>query len=170
MKERPILMSVTTGEPSQRGKRLRSADGMTWKERNRDAVNARRRALYAENVDKGRQRTREYRKLNPEKVLAYNAKWRRKFFGALREQMIAAYGGRCSCCGESGPIFLDLDHIHNDGKADRVARGNSQRLLVWLKQNDWPRDRYQLLCCNCNQGKARNGGVCPHQTEAIRVA
>lgn len=36
MKERPILFSITTGQPSQRGKRLRSADGLTWIERLQD--------------------------------------------------------------------------------------------------------------------------------------
>jgi hypothetical protein len=42
MKERPIIFSVTTGQPSQRGKRMKAADGLTWKQRNREAVNARR--------------------------------------------------------------------------------------------------------------------------------
>lgn len=169
-KERPMLISVTTGKQSQRGKRLRSADGLTWKQRNREAVNARRRKLYADNPEKDRLRQRHYRKNNPAKILAYNAKWRRQFFGALRAEMIAAYGGRCACCGESNPIFLDLDHIYNDGKADRKIRGNSQRLIVWLQKNEWPRDRYQILCCNCNQGKARNGGICPHKIEVSRAA
>jgi len=36
MSDRPILFSITTGRPSQRGKRLRSADGLTWKQRNPD--------------------------------------------------------------------------------------------------------------------------------------
>ena len=31
-----------------------------------------------------------------------------------------------------------------------------------LKRQGWPKDGYQLLCANCNQGRARNGGVCPH--------
>jgi hypothetical protein len=38
MKERPIIFSVTTGQPSQRGKRLKAADGLTWKQRNREAM------------------------------------------------------------------------------------------------------------------------------------
>jgi len=170
MTERPILMSVTTGAPSLRGQRLRSADGLTWKQRNRDAVNARRRTLYAGSPEKHRKRLSAYRKRNPDKVLAYNATWRRKFFGALRREMVAAYGGRCACCGEAEFIFLDLDHVNNDGNADRAQRGNGQRLLVWLKANGWPRNGYQLLCCNCNQGKARNGGVCPHKARTIRAA
>lgn len=139
----------------------------TWNQRNRGLVNERRRQLYAANADKCRQRTREYRVANPDKVLEYNAKWRRKFFGQLRRELIAAYGGCCVCCGEREPIFLELDHINNDGNVDRIERGNSQRLMVWLRANGWPRDRYQLLCSNCNQGKARNGGVCPHQARRL---
>ena len=168
MSERPIIFSVVTGKPSQKGWRLRATDGLAWRQRNRDAVNARRRQIYAKNAERGRARTAAYRKANPKKVLQYNARWRRKFFGAIRAEMVAAYGGACVCCGESEPIFLDLDHIHNDGKADRAEKGNGQRLLVWLKANGWPTDRYQLLCCNCNQGKARNRGVCPHA--ALREA
>lgn len=164
MRERPIVVSKITGQPSQRGRRIQSADGLSWRKRNRDAINTRRRALYAADPDKHRARTQRYREMNPEKVLTYNARWRRKFFGVLRAEMIAAYGGRCACCGEAEPIFLDLDHVHNDGKRDRAIRGNGQRLIVWLKANGWPRDRYQLLCSNCNQGKARNDGVCPHKS------
>jgi hypothetical protein len=151
VKERPILFS----EPAR----------PSWRQRNRELVNARKRAAYAADPEKGRARTRAYRKANPSNVLEYNARWRRKFFGGLRAEMIAAYGGACACCGEGEPIFLDLDHVQNDGKTDREERGNGQRLLVWLKANGWPRDRYQILCCNCNQGKARNGGVCPHKRQ-----
>jgi hypothetical protein len=146
------------------------AKPILFSQRNRERVLARRRELYALNVEKGRARTRAYRRANPAKVLEYNARWRRKFFGGLRLEMIAAYGGGCSCCGETGVLFLDLDHIHNDGKSDRENHGNGQRLLVWLKKNGWPRDRYQVLCSNCNQGKARNRGVCPHRTGVGDVA
>ncbi len=163
MKERPIL-SATTGKPSRRGKRDPQRSLFDWNAMNKPARNERRRDLYKSDSERQRERTRAYRRANPDKVLEYNAKWRRQFFGGLRTEMIATYGGKCACCGEQESIFLDLDHINNDGAADRRERGNGQRLLVWLKANDWPRDRYQLLCCNCNQGKARNGGVCPHAT------
>lgn len=169
VKERPILFSITTGKPSQRGKRLKSADGLSWKQRNRESVNARRRAMYPLKAEAFRKKASAYRKANPIKVLAYNAKWRRKFYGSLRREMVASYGGCCACCGESEFIFLDLDHTNNDGKQDRLLRGNSQRLMVWMKANGWPRNGYQLLCCNCNQGKARNGGVCPHK-HGVRCA
>lgn len=161
MKERPI--SVVTGQVSQRGKRLQSADGLTWKQRNRDAVNARRRALYAGETGKHRQRVSEYRKEQREKVNAYNAAYGTGYRMRLRAEMILAYGSKCACCGETEPLFLQLDHIYNDGHIDRKTHKTSTKLFAALKKIGWPQDRYQLLCANCNFGKMLNGGLaCPH--------
>ncbi len=162
MKERPILMSVTTGQPSKRGKRLKSADGLTWKQRNREAVNARRRELYAANPDAHRARQRAYKQAAKDKVNAYQMAWGAEYRAKLRAEMILAYGGRCACCGERQPEFLQLDHIHNDGAEDR-KNNPATKLFAKLKRLGWPKDRYQLLCANCNFGKFMNGGICPHQ-------
>jgi hypothetical protein len=37
----------------------------------------------------------------------------------IREDVIAAYGGRCACCGEFERDFLTLDHVNNDGAEHR---------------------------------------------------
>lgn len=66
--------------------------------------------------------------------------------------------------------FLQLDHVENDGHLDRKAHKTSAKLFAVLKRLGWPRDRYQLLCANCNFGKAMNGGVCPHQSQEARCA
>lgn len=170
MKERPILFSITTGQPSQRGKRLKSSDGLSWKQRNREAVNARRRALYAADAEKHRERASAYRKEAKEKVNQYNAAWSAKYRANLRSEMIEAYGGKCSCCGEHEHLFLQLDHIHNDGHIDRKENKTSAKLWAKLKKAGWPKDRHQLLCANCNFGKLMNGGVCPHQKKEMRYA
>jgi len=104
------------------------------------------------------------------------AAWRRRNVARLREkrriylwnlrlEMIVAYGGACQCCGESAPHFLSIDHIHNDGNQERAGRKHmtGMRFYFQLRKRGWPRDRYQLLCYNCNFGKAHYGGVCPHQ-------
>lgn len=166
MKERPILMSVTTGKPSQRGKRPQSKDGLSWKQRNKAAVNARRKLLYSQNPEKHRARASAYRKKNLAKVVAWNRAYRRKFYPALRSEMIAAYGGKCACCGESEPKFLQLDHIFNDGHIERKKVRTTMVLATRLKRLGWPKDRHQLLCANCNFGKQVNGGVCPHKSHA----
>lgn len=58
------------------------------------------------------------------------------------------YGGRCVCCGIDRPIFLALDHVRGDGKADR-ARG---KVLARAIAEHRP-DLYQILCHNCNMAK-----------------
>jgi hypothetical protein len=71
---------------------------------------------------------------------------------------------RCRCCGESGYLFLTLDHVENNGREHRISTGGTQ-ICSLLKRQGWPKG-YQVLCYNCNFGRAKNGGVCPHQTTA----
>jgi hypothetical protein len=35
-------------------------------------------------------------------------------------------------------------------------------LALWLKRNNFP-SGYRVLCMNCNHGRKRNGGICPHE-------
>lgn len=66
------------------------------------------------------------------------------------------YGNKCTCCDLDDIDFLTIDHINNDGYKDR--RLNYQTVI----KRNFPTD-LQLLCWNCNLGKAMNGGICPHQ-------
>ena len=84
--------------------------------------------------------------------------------GALREQVLDAYDGKCACCGERERRFLTIDHVNNDGKEMRKVHGVTHRLYVWLIKNGFP-DGFQVLCMNCNFGKALNNGICPHETK-----
>ena len=82
-----------------------------------------------------------------------------------RDLVFEAYGGyKCVCCGETEPKFLSIDHINNDG-AKHKKKTNSN-LYRWLKKNDYP-SGFQVLCMNCNCGKYRNGGICPHKTSGV---
>lgn len=38
----------------------------------------------------------------------------------------------------------------------------STTFLQWLKDNKYPKG-FQVLCTNCNTGRHRNGGICPHK-------
>jgi hypothetical protein len=88
----------------------------------------------------------------------------RREYAALKDAVIAGYGGACSCCGESIREFLTIDHIHNDGAQHRRSeKAVGAPLYRRLIGDGFPRDRFQLLCFNCNCGKQQNGGVCPHQ-------
>lgn len=82
----------------------------------------------------------------------------------LKLEMIQAYGGSCNCCGELEPKFLTLDHINGGGSRDRgIYAGGTYNLLYALKREGWPKDKYQVLCMNCNWAKGRWEGICPHQ-------
>lgn len=83
----------------------------------------------------------------------------------IREDVIAAYGGRCSCCGESEPEFLTLDHVNNDGAEHRRANALSTGIKAWkwARDNQHPQN-LQLLCWNCNCAKGIYGS-CPHQDQ-----
>ena len=67
----------------------------------------------------------------------------------------------CSCCGEKELTFLTIDHIDGGGTQHRkeVPASNLSR---WLIKNNFP-EGYDILCFNCNCGRYKNGGICPHQ-------
>ena len=71
-------------------------------------------------------------------------------------------GGKpaCTCCGETTPLFLALDHIDGGGHRHRMETGGGG-FYVWLRKNNYP-EGFRLLCHNCNLGRQLNGGTCPH--------
>src|SRR5688572_13317459 len=83
---------------------------------------------------------------------------------ALRQEVLAAYGGACVCCGETITQFLAIDHIDGKGAEHRRRHGlaTSTSMYAWLKRNGFPRDNYQVLCHNCNNAKGFYG-ACPHE-------
>ena len=102
-------------------------------------------------------------KANNQRYKANNLKQRQK----LRKTIIDHYGGKCLCCGESQLPFLTIDHINNDGaehrqKLSKEGVGSPASFYRWLEKNGFP-DGFQTLCYNCNIGKYKNGGVCPHK-------
>lgn len=102
---------------------------------------------------------KEWRDANP---LYNTVAARQRFLEALSH-----YGGPvCKCCGEDNIFFLTLDHVNNDGAEHRRETGgkSGKNLAWWLKKHNYP-SGFQVLCFNCNCGRARNGGVCPHHGE-----
>lgn len=84
----------------------------------------------------------------------FNARYRR-----AREEVIAAYGGACVCCGETTPEFLAIDHINGGGRKQRQTI-SGYAYLARIKKEGFPM-QYQLLCHNCNHAKFF--GICPHR-------
>lgn len=85
---------------------------------------------------------------------------RQEVFSALSLQKVV----RCACCGESELKFLAVDHVNNDGYLHR-----KKSLYHTVKNEGFPRDKYQILCHNCNMAKAFYG-VCPHMLITKAVA
>lgn len=138
-------------------------DGL--RSRCRECVAAIKQDHYHRTRPQQRARQLIYQRKNREALYEYNAKWSRKRNAALRSELLSAYGAKCACCGEAETIFLDLDHVHNNGNAHRREVGNNTQVMLDLRRRGWPKGDFQLLCCNCNQGKARNGGICPHHKQ-----
>lgn len=88
------------------------------------------------------------------------AKRKRAALHAARIEGIAAYGGKCACCGEAQTEFLTLDHIN--GRTEEPYRITGLKAWQRLKARGWPKDNFQVLCFNCNCAKGAYGR-CPHQ-------
>lgn len=144
-----------------------------YRERNRERYNQRMRDWREANRDKDREHKREWRnrKLaegSSEEVAAIRKaelEKTQRSQAVCRTQVFEAYGGyKCACCGETEPLFLSIDHIDNNGAEERklgLYSGSGYGFYRWLRKSGFP-PGYQVLCMNCNTGKHRNGGVCPH--------
>lgn len=133
-----------------RNYRARLGDTYTAKMRQR------RRDLLAQMTP---EQAADFRKKEADKSARLNA--------AMRKEVFGAYGGyKCACCGEREPAFLSIDHVDNNGAEMRRTGVHSRggtHFYQWLRKNGYPKG-FQVLCMNCNVGKHRNGGICPHQS------
>lgn len=101
------------------------------------------------------------RETNPQWVLKERQR-AREYWRNLRVQALSVYGAACACCGEAQDEFLSIDHVNNDGAAHRRSlKTRGAGIWKWLRDQGYPRN-FQTLCMNCNFGKHKNGGVCPH--------
>jgi len=76
---------------------------------------------------------------------------------------LALADGRARREVPSEPVFLTLGHINGGGTRHRRKLGSGSTILFdWLRNRGYP-PGFQVLCSNCNHGRHRNGGGCPHQ-------
>ena len=124
-----------------------------------------------EQKERAREYARRYYWKHREERLAYmrerdNAHYQkanRKSRAKLKAEVYSHYGDKCGCCGEANLAFLTIEHLNGGGRAHRrVIGGSATSLLYDIKKRDFPPE-FEILCFNCNCGKARNGGVCPHK-------
>ncbi len=143
-------------------KRSRAEQSKDWRAAHPDHC----RRYYKKYREEHRSERNKYKKLyctqNPDKV----RRWRLTKYRKLRDEVYAHYGGYiCACCGETTREFLTIDHIDGNGNEHRRSIGIGKagsKFYYWLKKNNYP-SGFQILCFNCNCGRERNKGICPHK-------
>ncbi len=120
-----------------------------------------RRSYQEEYREKNRVRLSEYDKKRHDLDRDVRTSASRRHYYKLKNTVLTHYGARCVCCGEDEIAFLALDHKENDGADHRRKIGIGHVFYRWIIDNNYP-SSIQVLCNNCNIGKHKNGGSCPH--------
>lgn len=106
----------------------------------------------------------EYKKKNPDRIKELNNESQKRRFLIEKLAAISAYGGSCTCCFESDPHFLTLEHKNGVPDEHRLPSGKRVTALAMLRKirkAGYP-DEFTILCWNCNCARAYFG-FCPHQ-------
>jgi membrane protein involved in colicin uptake len=143
-------MVLKTASPEQKAKA--AAEMRAWRAANPEkwkAIAAPARAKWkAENRDEHRECQRNHRR-------------------AVRAEILDLLGSlKCAHCGYADDWrALQVDHINGGGRKDsRTSGGNSNlwSLRNWIKANpEEAREKYQVLCANCNWIKRHENGEQP---------
>lgn len=108
---------------------------------------------------------RKYRLANLEKFSKKEVIRSRRKKEQAKAKLFAALGKECSCCGETREAFLTLDHIGGGGKKHR-EQVKQDRMYITVVREGCPKDKYRILCMNCNWA-TRFNQPCPHEWERI---
>jgi hypothetical protein len=106
-----------------------------------------------------------------DKIAKARHDYRRKHDAENKAKIYEVYGNKCACCGETNPGFFTVDHVNSDGHLER-KKGyytSGSQFYEWLVKRNFPKE-YQVLCYNCNLGRARNNGICPHREASTTMA
>lgn len=95
--------------------------------------------------------------------------WNTERFNRRKQMVFDAYGCECHFCGESNPIFLTIDHINGDGKQHRQRCHNNRAIYADIIKEGCPKDKYRLLCFNCNCALAIYGQDAVCEAVEIRI-
>jgi len=133
-----------------------------WRAENPLAAKLHQRHHYQRWRDKHREESARWKRNNPERDKETQDKHRK----ALRQAVLAAYGSCCACCGETRQEFLSVDHTNGDGAKHRkeLKSRAMAHLYRYLRDQGFPKDRFRLLCYNCNMSRGHYG-YCPHEHE-----
>ena len=88
-----------------------------------------------------------------------NAMNDRKLRYKRRQQALDFLGGKCATCGFSDWRALQIDHVNGGGTRESKGRAQSQLFHdVYVHK-----DKYQLLCANCNSIKRIENNELAHK-------
>lgn len=105
---------------------------------------------------KNRERAREISRAASAKYCVTHPELRKtqaiKYNDKLRAYIAEFFGGKCSRCGFDDPRALQMDHINGGGGQERKnGKDTLWQRYVFIKDHpDEARQKYQLLCANCN--------------------
>lgn len=102
------------------------------------------------------ERSQQYRQSHKEAV----NKAKNGYNKRVRAIVLEHYGNKCTCCGETKPEFLCMDHINGGGSQHR--KEIKRNIYYWLRSQDYPPE-FRILCHNCNLSLGFYG-YCPHST------
>jgi len=105
--------------------------------------------------------THRHRQLNEPGFAEKKRQYVKKYLKKMKAKIHLALGNICACCGESTPEFLTLDHIHGGGTKHRRVAGGNQSVYREVLAEGIPKEKYRLLCMNCNFAFG-HWGKCPH--------
>jgi hypothetical protein len=124
---------------------------------NYEEEKAKKAAYQREWRAKNRDKARKISKVANDKYKAENPATRRnsarKHNHKVRQFIIDFFGGKCVKCGFNDSRALQLDHIHGDGhkeRKDSCGFSLSYRYKMVKEHPELAREKYQLLCANCN--------------------
>ena len=126
-----------------------------WKDENQDKTKLANKKLYEATREKRMAYDKTWAEANPEKIKRYYTRSN----ATLRAAVVTRLGGRCVRCDSESN--LELDHVHNNGHAHRMAFGGkncTQPSYYWMR--DAPLDEVlhgkyaiQILCNECHRTK-----------------
>jgi len=137
-----------------------------WYSKNREKKQKANKEWKRKNKKRVKMYIKDWRKKNKKHVKEYKNSWYRSWRGKIKLEMVAAYGGKCTCCGEAEPAFLTIEHKKRDGPAHRkeLCRNFGSDFYKALKKKGWPKRGLTLFCMNCNFA-SRYGKKCPHKSD-----
>jgi hypothetical protein len=162
MKDKAELKKYNQQYRIKNRERLKALDKIRYEQRKGDPETKKKRKLW-ENKNKIKivEYQKEYRKNN--KIYLRQQKLIRLY--EIKELVLKEFGNKCNCCGETIREFLTIDHIN--GRKGEKTRSTGKKLWAKVWMEGCPKDKYALLCFNCNCAKGIYGS-CPHNNQPLK--